>query len=57
MIFSLNGRESDSDAFLFFLATQLGKTVAELDSLTYVEYVNWVAYFKAKNQRESMRKV
>lgn len=57
MIFSLHGRESDSDAFLFYLGTQLGKTVAELDSLTYVEYVNWIAYFEAKNQRESMRRV
>lgn len=55
MIFSLHGMESDADAFLYFLATQLGRTVAELDTMTYPEYVNWVAYFKAKGQKATER--
>lgn len=56
MVFSLNGFDSDADAFLFYLGTQLGKTVAELDALSYAEYVQWVAYFKAKGQKGTERK-
>jgi hypothetical protein len=57
MMLSLNGRPADVDAFAFFLATQLGKTVAELDSMTFTEFVQWRAYFTAKHAIENQRKV
>lgn len=55
-MFSLHGKPSETDAFLFFLATELGKTVAELDGMSYGEYVQWQAYFEAKQAVESVRK-
>jgi hypothetical protein len=58
MMLSLNGRPSDANAFLFFLATELGKTVGELEAqLSYAEFVQWQAYHTAKNAIENQRKV
>lgn len=54
---SLNGKASDADAFLFFLATQLGRTVTELDVMPHSEYVQWAAYFKSKNAIENQRRI
>lgn len=56
MMFSLHGKETETDAFLFFLATQLGKTVAELDGMSHGEYVQWQAYFEAKQAIEGVRR-
>ena len=42
---------------LFYLATKLGCTVAELeDKLTVVEFFEWMAYFdwKAKEEKKAM---
>lgn len=46
---ALNGRESDVDAFAFFLAEKLGKTLAEIEDMYHAEYVAWQAYVKVNN--------
>lgn len=54
MMLAMHGRESTTDAFLFFLAEKLGKTVAELGEMSHAEYVDWVAYWEAKRSFESV---
>lgn len=55
MMFALHGRPSDVDVFQFFLAEKLGKTVGELQEMPASEYVQWAAYYKAKNAVEGVR--
>lgn len=57
MMLGLNGRPSDVDVFLFYLATQLGKTVGEVEEMPNAELVRWRAYFTAKHAIEHMRAV
>jgi hypothetical protein len=55
MMLSLNDRESHLDAFRFFLAQQLGMTVADLEArMGHQEYLEWVAYFTAKRAMEEV---
>lgn len=48
-------RPSDVDVFVFFLASQLGKTVAEIELMPHAEYVRWRGYFTAKHAIENKR--
>lgn len=52
---ALNGRESDFDAFKFYLATKLSKSVEEIENLSHAEYVQWQGYFTAFNAIRDMR--
>lgn len=52
MMFALHDRPSEIDAFRFYLATQLGKTLAEIDLMPHQEYVEWGAYFTARHAIE-----
>lgn len=52
---SLHGKPAELDGFLFYLATQLGKTVGELQDMEYSEYAQWAAYFEAKQAMEGVR--
>lgn len=51
---ALNGRASDFDAFTFYLATKLSKTVAEIEAMPHAEYVQWMGYFTAYNAIRDM---
>lgn len=46
----------DGAEFEFFLAEQLGKTVAELGEMDHAEYVKWMAYYGRKAQRQQLAK-
>lgn len=52
MMLGLHGRPAEVDVFKFYLATQLGKTVEEVDGMAYSEYVQWAAYYTAKHAIE-----
>ena len=54
MMLAFMRQPSQIDADLYFLAYQLRKTVAEIQELTHQEYVNWLAFFKAKVALETM---
>lgn len=43
---------------MFFIATELGgKTVQQLaDELDYTEFVEWIAYFEWRNERQEAAK-
>lgn len=47
-----NGRESDAPWFKYFLGEKLGKTLDEIDNLTYPEFIGWAAYFEVKAAME-----
>lgn len=51
------GRPSQVDGFAYYLAHQLHITVAEVHAMPHQEYVNWQAYFMAKNAVENLRPV
>lgn len=53
----LNGQPSEFDVFSFFLARELGRTVAELDTMSMDERTKWSAYYEAKTAIEGMRPV
>ena len=55
MMFALHGKPSDVDAFQFFLAEKLCKTICELQDMPASEYVQWAAYYKAKTAVEGVR--
>jgi hypothetical protein len=40
--------------FEFFLAQKLGKTVAELRTMSQLEFVGWSVYYGRKSQREQI---
>lgn len=50
---SLLQQPSDLDAFAFFLATKLGKTLGEIEAMPLAEYNAWKAYFTAKHAIEN----
>ena len=35
----------------FFVAEQLGKTMAEMGEMTMSEFSYWIAYFKIQNEK------
>lgn len=37
--------EDELDAFQFVLALDLGKTLAELDAMSFDEYLHWQAFY------------
>lgn len=48
----------EHDAFLYFLAKELGKTVAELvATLSHIEYLGWSAYYTAYHAINSKHNV
>lgn len=61
MMIGLTGTDTkeqlEFDAFMYFLATQLGKTVEQLDGLSHREYIGWSSYFKAKHAIENPKKI
>lgn len=57
MMLALHGRPSEVDAFSFFLATQLGCTLAVIEQMTHAEYVQWQGYFTAKHAIENQKAV
>lgn len=48
-------RPSEVEVFSFFLARELGKTVAEIEQMSHAEYVRWQGYFTAKHAIENKR--
>lgn len=45
----------DPDAmFAFFLAEKLGRTVAELDEMSWEEFMRWGVYFGRKAQEQQL---
>lgn len=40
--------------FEFFLAEQLGKTVAELSEMDHAEFVRWAIFYGRRRQREQL---
>lgn len=42
------------DAFSYFLADRLGRTLGELDDMPHAEYVGWVSYHKVRNQQDEL---
>jgi hypothetical protein len=44
----------DVSEFEFFLAETLGRTVAELDQMSNVEFLGWCIYFGRKAQRKEL---
>jgi hypothetical protein len=43
---------SDMDLFSqFFVAEQLGKTMAEMENMSMSEFSYWIAYFKIQNEK------
>lgn len=57
MMLGLHGRPSDVEAFTYFLAHQLHKTVGEIEVMPRAEYVHWEAYFTVKHAVENMKPV
>ena len=57
MMLALHDRPSEVVAFRFYLATQLGKTLGEIDDMPHDEYVQWGAYFTAKHAIENKTRV
>lgn len=55
MVLALHDRPSDVDVFAYFLARELGRTVAEIEDMPHAEYVNWRAYFTAKHAIENLK--
>lgn len=49
MMLALHGRPSDTDAFQFILAHDLGRTVAEISAMPHAEYVQWAAFYAARD--------
>lgn len=50
MMLSLNGCYSSLDAFEYYLAEKLGRTVGELrETMDQAEFVEWQAYQVAQN--------
>jgi hypothetical protein len=59
MFFSMHGLPAeagapDVESFLYFLATQLHKSVTELRGLPALEIVQWKSYFAVKHQAEDL---
>lgn len=50
-------KSDDIDGFQYFLAHQLHKTIAEVESMSVREYVRWNAYFTAKAAVENLKPV
>lgn len=48
------GQESEVDAFAFFLADRLGKTLADIDQMTCAEYAGWISFHKVRQQQEDL---
>jgi hypothetical protein len=44
----------DVSEFEYFLAETLGRTVAELDQMSNVEFLGWCIYFGRKAQRKEL---
>ncbi|WP_154814578.1 hypothetical protein [Actinophytocola xinjiangensis] len=40
--------------FAFFLAEKLGRTVAELDEMSWEEFMRWGVYFGRKAQEQQL---
>lgn len=57
MMLGLLGQRSEVDVFLYYLGTQLGKSVVEIEALPYAEVESWRAYFIAKHAIENQKKV
>lgn len=58
MMLGLHGRPTRTyDVFAYYLATQLGCTVGDIEQMPHPEYLGWVAYYTAKNAIENKRKV
>lgn len=58
MFLAMHGQPSEVDAFLFFLATKLHKSVEELTQLPAVEIQQWRSYWAVRHQAEDLaRKV
>jgi hypothetical protein len=56
MMLSFHDRPSGVEAFRFFLARELGMTVAELEQrMGHDEYLSWGAYYRAKQAVEGVR--
>lgn len=53
---SVHGRESDVEAFDYFLARELGRFVSDIEAMPYPEYLGWASFFKVKAAREGMRR-
>lgn len=56
MFFASVGKEGgeDVDAFAYFLADQLGKTLGELDDMPHAEYTGWKSFHKVRRQQEEL---
>lgn len=55
MILGLHKRESEEDVFLFYLASQLGKSLSEVEEMPYSEITRWRAYYTAKSALENQK--
>lgn len=56
MFFASVGREGGEgvDVFAYYLADQLGKTLAELDDMPHAEYTGWKSFHKVRQQQEEL---
>lgn len=57
MMLGLLQQPSELDVFSYFLATQLGRSVGEIDAMPHAEYVNWKSYYIAKHAIENQKQV
>lgn len=55
MFFALHGRDSEINAFDFYLAEKLGKTIAEVHSIPNAEYVQWISYYTIRNEMQKVQ--
>lgn len=54
MFFASVGEPSDVELFRYFLARELGKTLADLEDMECAEYAGWISYYKVKQQQEDL---
>lgn len=55
MMLALHGRPSDTDAFLYVLAQDLGMSVAAVMDLDNIELLNWRAFYTARHANQNQR--
>lgn len=51
MMQALHGKGDTDEAFPYFLAEHLHKTVREIQDMDHDEYVGWISYITAKNAK------
>lgn len=57
MMLAMHGRPSEVDPFLFTLAKDLGKTVAEMEAtMTTLEYSEWQAWYMVQGAMAQARR-